>query len=190
MGRKPKLINKGERFGRLTVLGKYRRSSGGSLIYMCLCDCGEITEVTSGNLSPTGIKSCGCLRREVSGQLTRTHGMSKTKTYRVWDAMKQRCYNPNNDSYKYYGAKGIGVCDRWLNSFENFLSDMGDAPEGMEIDRILSNLDYCKANCRWVTHQVNMDNEKFTRTGSLSITLQGLSDEQLEQLLSYVREDL
>lgn len=189
MGRKPKIINKGERFGRLTVLGLDHRTACGSMVYLCLCDCGNVTEVTSGNLSPYGIKSCGCLRREVSGNLNRTHGLSKTKTYRSWDAMKQRCYNSNSDGYKYYGARGTKVCDRWLNSFENFLEDMGECPEGMEIDRILSNLDYCKDNCRWATHQVNMDNEKNTRTGNLHLTLENLTTDQLERLLAYMKED-
>ena len=87
-----------------------------------------------------------------------THGMSHTKTYRIWKEMKRRCYNKNREDYKYYGSKGIKVCYRWINSFENFFSDMGEQPKGMLIDRINSNKNYGPRNCRWVTPLVSSRN--------------------------------
>ena len=83
-----------------------------------------------------------------------------------------------------YGAKGIKVCKEW-EKFENFLADMGECPDGLQIDRIINDGDYCKDNCRWTTNQLNSSN----REGSdLRITLQSLTEEQLENLLRYIRE--
>ena len=80
------------------------------------------------------------------------HGMSETKTYHAWEAMKQRCYNSNSNKYYNYGAKGIVVCDQWLHSFPNFLKDMGEAPDGMTLDRINGSMIYSKETCRWADY--------------------------------------
>lgn len=87
---------------------------------------------------------------------------SKSKEYKTWCGMKQRCYNPNASGYKYYGEKGIRVCDRWLESFENFILDMGFSPtKDHSIDRINSDGHYCPENCRWVTIDIQQKNRKF-----------------------------
>ena len=87
----------------------------------------------------------------------RHHGMSGTPIHNIWCNMKGRCSNPNKNNYKYYGGRGIRVCDRW-NDFLNFLKDMGDRPEGLELDRINTDGDYEPSNCRWVTHKQNAQN--------------------------------
>ena len=90
-------------------------------------------------------------------------GGKASKTYSKWQGMKTRCYNPNSNRFQYYGGKGIKVCDRWLNSFENFLADMGECPEGMTLDRIDNTKDYEPGNCKWSTlteqsrHRTNVE---------------------------------
>lgn len=88
------------------------------------------------------------------------HGMSGTETYKIWQGMIGRCYNKNRRKYYLYGGKGIKVCDRWRHSFKNFLEDMGEKPQGMTLDRINSNENYCKENSRWATYTVQNQNVK------------------------------
>lgn len=92
------------------------------------------------------------------------HGGADTPTHRIWRSMKQRCINPNDRTYKHYGGRGIKVCDRWLGAdgYTNFLSDMGERPEGLTLDRIDSNSDYEPSNCRWATRQEQTDNRRMT----------------------------
>lgn len=146
--------------------GKYKRT-----FYKWVCDCGnEVTQVAS-KVRRDIIKSCGCLRNELAGKRARlageyakikitTHGhTSKGRcryTYYSWSNLKTRCYNSASQSYKYYGGKGIKVCSRWLNSYENFLEDMGEKPEkGYCIDRIDPKGDYEPSNCQWLSRSEN-----------------------------------
>lgn len=93
----------------------------------------------------------------------KTHGMTNTPTFKVWQGIIARCERPSSISYKYYGAKGIKMCERWRNSFLNFLEDMGERPQGMTIDRKDSSADYSPENCKWATiHQQN-NNKSDTR---------------------------
>ena len=106
--------------------------------------------------------------------MTKTHGMSRTPEYKAWDGMKQRCFNPNHKSYSDYGGRGITVCDRWQNSFETFLADMGVKPTSKHsLDRINNDGDYSPDNCRWATkaeqqnnrtnnHLITINNETWT----------------------------
>lgn len=90
-----------------------------------------------------------------------THGLSNEPLYKVWRAMKQRCYVQKNPSFRWYGAVGIKVCDRWQD-FKNFYEDMSPRPDGMQLDRIDSSKDYSKENCRWATPQENVENRAIT----------------------------
>jgi hypothetical protein len=141
----------GQRFGRLTVLHEEGRDRRGNVLWLCSCDCGSLNRVISTELCSGHTRSCGCLQRDRLLQVrpSVTHGMSSSHTWRSWRSMRMRCADPNN---KYYGGRGIRVCQRWLHSFENFLADMGERPPGTSLDRYPDNAgDYEPGNCRWAT---------------------------------------
>jgi len=145
----------GKRFGKWTTI-EVIPTARKSFDYLCVCDCGE-KSVVSGNALRGG-RSQQCLKCSVV-----IHGMEKTSTYNSWRCMKRRCNSKSNHNYKYYGARGIKVCERW-HIFKNFLDDMGEKPEGLQLDRIDVNGDYCKENCRWVTPKENSANRRPYKT--------------------------
>lgn len=147
----------GRKFGRLTVHSAAARSSTGKLAWACQCECGGRIVALGDNLRRGLTKSCGCLATESAKQRFTTHGLSKSNTYGIWRGMINRCHNHAAPAYEYYGALGISVCDRW-HSFENFLSDMGECPPGMSIDRVNNSEGYSPQNCRWATMTVQAAN--------------------------------
>lgn len=141
----------GNKFGRLTVIGRSERKSPAGALWRCVCECGGETVTTSLKLRSGHTTSCGCRKVEACSRMNRKHGMAnRTPTYRSWKEMRQRCLNPNSDKAKWYGARGIRVCERW-NSYENFLADMGERPAGKTLDRIDPDKGYAPDNCRWAT---------------------------------------
>lgn len=154
----------GLRFGRLTVM--FQDKSKKHRYWHCQCDCGEQKVILGKNLTrkKKATHSCGCLARETSAENNRQnarHGMSKTRTHSIWRGVLGRTLNPNNSDYKSYGGRGITVDRRWL-VFENFLEDMGEAPENLELDRIDNDGGYSKQNCRWVTRKAQSRNTRRT----------------------------
>lgn len=153
----------GNRYGRLTVRSEVAdRTKCGEVKYLCVCDCGNETVVSGTSLRNGSTKSCGCFLRESAAERNTTHGLSSTPLYKIWDGMKQRCHNPNNHAYEYYGARGIHVCDEWMNDAESFINwalENGWEP-GLEIDRKNNEEGYNPENCRCVTHKVNMNNTR------------------------------
>ena len=150
------IINK--KFNRLTTLNKVKAHNKSSSFWLCRCDCGKIVEVSLSHLKNGHTKSCGCYRNEKIALVNYKHGYSnKSKTYKTWKLMRQRCNNKNATNAKWYHDKGIKVCPRW-DSYVNFLSDMGEKPVGKTIDRINSDKDYSVDNCRWATPTEQAEN--------------------------------
>lgn len=151
----------GQRFSRLTVLARDGSTKAGNILWRCVCDCGGEVNATAGNLKSGDVVSCGCWRRE----RLRTHGMSKTKLYDVWCAMLARCYTPSRKDYKWYGAKGTGVCDDWhtFQPFHNWACESGYA-EGLTIERKDVEGHYTPENCCWIPlRDQNLNKRKVVR---------------------------
>jgi hypothetical protein len=165
----PKALDiQGRRYGRLVVLRRAVVPNSRNAMWECQCDCGGNTVAAAANLGKTKM-SCGCLQSEVAttvlrkNTLLRTdlHGMSKWPEWGIWSRMKQRCNNPKDPKYHRYGGRGIKVCERWENSFKNFLFDMGRRPsKRYSIDRIDNDGNYEKANCKWSSAKAQARNTR------------------------------
>ena len=160
-------INTGDRYNMLTVIREvepYQSPSGYQRRrVLCKCDCGNETIPVLTKVKNNVTKSCGCDQSSYKV----THGLSKTKVYDVWIQMKQRCYNPNNKDYHQYGGRGIIVCDRWINSFENFIEDMGERPNGLTLERDNVDGNYTPENCSWVTWTEQANNKRNSKVTCL-----------------------
>ena len=152
-----------QRFGRLTAMARDRSSSGRHTKWLCRCDCGAETSVFLDALRRGASTSCGCLRSEQTQIRSLTHGHQvnrrASRTLKSYRHAKSRCLNPSDQKYPLYGGRGIRMCNRWLNSFENFLSDMGECPPGLTLDRIDVNGDYEPGNCRWASNHTQSRNK-------------------------------
>lgn len=167
-----KLINlTGTRFGRLIVVKRgpnYPHPTKKIPQWVCHCDCGKDRIINGCNLRRGLVKSCGCLRKEITIARTLTHGCSgkrgkRATEYETWAGMRQRCFNENNSDYRNYGGRGITICERW-DSFENFLADMGRKPSKRHtIERTNNELGYTPENCVWAIHLTQANNTRSNR---------------------------
>lgn len=167
----------GQRFGRLVVTSP---ALTGRHLLNCQCDCGQSKVIYAYSLVRGTTRSCGCLRREISAAAVRArvgptpapkHGYTRVgrmfPEYMVWQNMKHRCLNTTDISYPNYGAKGVTVCDRWNpkagGSFDNFLADMGERPEGTTLGRFGDIGNYELNNCKWMTSAEQVANRRPDR---------------------------
>lgn len=158
----------GDRHGMFVLLYLARKETGTSK-WMVRCDCGNEKTLSIRDIVNGHTRSCGCATVSLRNQSRKTHKMSHTKEFRTWCHIIERCRNPNCSNYKNYGGRGISVCDRWLESFENFYEDMGNCPNGLSLDRINNNGNYEPGNCRWATNLVQAQNKRNVR----KVILQG-----------------
>jgi hypothetical protein len=142
----------GRVFGKLTITAR-APNQGRNTMYDCRCECGAGKRVMAKNLANGRTKSCGCVR------CVEAHGQAKKPTYLTWIGMKQRCTNPKATGFKNYGGRGITVCPQWMK-FSVFLSDMGERPEGMTLDRKDNDQGYRPDNCVWATHKQQATNRR------------------------------
>jgi hypothetical protein len=176
----------GRRFGRLVVIGR-AANKGRDAAWACNCDCGASLAVRGQALRTSNTRSCGCLHREqlvarneqALPRAPKSHGMSGSRTHKIWCGMRKRCSNPRARGFHNYGGRGIKVCVRW-NSFQNFLADMGEAPDGLSIDRKDMNGDYEPGNCRWATPAIQSRNKRGNVNLSFDGRTQCLTDWAIE----------
>lgn len=154
------MVEVGQKYNRLTVISKpYKVEGCRRYVADVICICGSKKTVQEYLIRKGIIKSCGCLRKENTSKLKLSHGMSRNPTYITWINMKARCLDSNREEYFNYGGRGITYDPRW-ESFENFLEDMGERPEGMTLDRVDVNGPYTKDNCRWTDKYVQSHNRR------------------------------
>lgn len=153
----------GQRFGRLVVLETWRPVDKQNAKARCRCDCGVQKDFQLSNLITGRTRSCGCLYKEVRGQQSFKHGACHTPEYNSWATMRQRCLNEQNTSFRHYGSRKIGICERW-NDFSAFLEDVGPKPSpSHSLDRIDPNGNYEPGNVRWATKKEQARNRRNVR---------------------------
>lgn len=155
----------GKIFDNFVVLKKIKSCDGRHGRYLCKCDCGNEFVVRSDYVNK--VRSCGCLTSYLKGNSVKTHGLSRSRLYKIWNTMKQRCGNKNTDEFVYYGARGIRVCPEWNDDFMAFYkwsieNGYSEENRNLSIDRIDVDGGYEPSNCRWVDDNVQANNKTNT----------------------------
>ena len=155
----------GKKFGKLTVLKRTGTDKRGQAIWLCKCECGNTIETITNRLNMGKTKSCGCLALENKRKMHTTHGKAHTRLNSVYRQMKQRCYSETSHAFKYYGGRGIAICDEWLADFQNFYdwAIKNGYEKGLSIDRIDVNGNYEPSNCRWADDKTQARNTRHCK---------------------------
>ena len=172
---------KDQQFGSLTVVAlAVNKTAFGQSQVICQCVCGWFVDVPPFRLREGNTTSCGCAFKQGITERNKaraTHNMSSSTEYKAWQAIKNRCLNPDDARYKWYGARGITICDRWKDSFENFLLDVGRRPSKQySIDRIDNNKGYEPSNVRWASAKEQARNQTQTRLYIIEGTTKSLGE--------------
>lgn len=151
----------GKTFGKLKVLYRYGVDNNGkNSTWLCECFCGNKVVFTKPNLKRNSMSSCGCFSKKHTKEVLTTHGLTYSNSYKIWENMKTRCLNINCSSYKNYGGRGIKICDKWSDSFEEFYKDMGVSEKGMSLERIDNEKGYFKENCIFINKNQQSKNRR------------------------------
>ena len=154
----------GYKYGELVVIQFSHTDKWGGAFWLCKCSCGIQKSISARHLLCGTTKSCGKTIHKYNFKPS-----FRTKEYKVWSRMMQRCENPKNTSYKNYGGRGIKVCEQWKNSLDTFIQDMGTMPIGSSIERIDNNGDYTPSNCRWATSAEQVMNRRCSKMTRLEL---------------------
>lgn len=159
----------GQKFNRLTILDIWKSEENGYYKCCCRCECGNIRENRLTYVKRGVIKSCGCSKYKYRALPSKNncifYGRSAHPLHKIWDAMFDRCENPNNPMFPIYGGRGITVCKEWrdFQKFVKWSNSIGGKPDGYSLDRIDPNWNYCPENCRWASAETQQNNKRTNR---------------------------